>query len=93
MGAHCELLTVATTRQKESKTKVLFVVRPSHSYTDSPTFDNTDFSPPILDDSKFTPSDHQFCYLGSIATSGLKDSTDINNCIKRPQNHLECFVM
>jgi hypothetical protein len=83
MEIHHGLLENGNGKQKESKTKLLFVAKPFHSYNNPPTFDDADLSLLMIDNQKFIPVVNSFCYLGSMVTTDLKDSTDVNTRIKK----------
>eukprot|EP00957_Ditylum_brightwellii_P180384 13741063-Ditylum_brightwellii.AAC.1 len=45
MGVHSGTATTSITKGKVSKSKILFIAKPSSSYTDPSAYDNTDLSP------------------------------------------------
>ena len=72
--------------REDSKTEVLFCSKPLHMYTDSDTFDNTDFSDLIVGDNQYIPIVDQFVYLGSVVSSDCSDEKDVNARIEKASN-------
>eukprot|EP00957_Ditylum_brightwellii_P058698 4451715-Ditylum_brightwellii.AAC.1 len=83
MEVHHGLLATEKEKGQSFKTELLFVAKPPHSYTTTDTYDKTDFSPIMMDDGKVIPVVHEFCYIGSMTTTDLKDQADIDNHIKK----------
>ena len=71
---------------KDSKTEILFVSAPKHTYTEPDTYDNCDLSDVQLGDGTFLPVVDKFCYLGSILSRDCSDEKDIAKRITKASN-------
>ena len=69
--------------EKPSKTEILFVSKPPKSYTDPPSFDNTDPSYIKIGNRHFFPVVEKLCYLGTFLTRDCKDFYYVKNRIKK----------
>jgi hypothetical protein len=65
------------TQEKESKSEILFVAAPEHTYTDSTTYDNRNLSKIELGNADYIPVVAEFKYLGSILSRICKDDADV----------------
>ena len=70
------------TERKASKSEVLFVAAPSHTYIEPETFDGQDLSTIELGGGTFMPVVDKFRYLGSWLTRHCKDDNDVIARIK-----------
>ena len=73
-------------QEKDSKTEILFVSAPAHTYSDPETFDNNDFSNVQLSDDTFLPIVEEFCYLGTMFTRDCGDTADVTRRITKASN-------
>ena len=64
-------------KDKESKSEVLFVAAPPHTYEDPITYDGKDLSSIDLGGGVFIPVVAVFCYLGSMLSRDCKDDADV----------------
>ena len=71
---------------KDSKTEILFVSAPAHTYSDPDTFDNCDFSNVQLDDGAYLPIVKEFCYLGTMLTRDCSDTVDVTRRVGKASN-------
>ena len=63
---------------KLSKSEILFVAAPEHTYEDSSTYDGCDLSNVDLGDGCYLPVVDIFKYLGSILTRDCRDDADVD---------------
>ena len=70
------------TERKASKSEVLFVAAPSHTYIEPETFDGQDLSTIELGGGTFMPVVDKFRYLGSWLTRHCRDDNDVVARIK-----------
>ena len=70
------------TERKASKSEVLFVAAPSHTYADPETLDDQDLSVIDLGGGTFMPVVDKFRYLGSWITRNCRDNHDVIERIK-----------
>ena len=74
--------------RENSKSKILFIPKPSSLYKDSDNYDNADLSNVAVGENRGTPMVYNLTYLGSVVTSSCKDENDVDTRIKKPVAHL-----
>ena len=63
---------------KLSKSEILFVAAPEHTYEDSSTYDGADLTNVELGDGRYLPVVDIFKYLGSILSRDCRDDADVH---------------
>ena len=71
---------------KDSKTEILFVAAPAHTYKDPDNFDNRDLSIVKLSDNTYLPIVKEFCYLGTVLSRDCSDVKDVAKRIAKASN-------
>ena len=61
-----------------SKSEILFVAAPEHTYEDSSTYDGADLTNVELGDGRYLPVVDIFKYLGSILSRDCRDDADVH---------------
>eukprot|EP00957_Ditylum_brightwellii_P055365 4195796-Ditylum_brightwellii.AAC.2 len=91
IDVHHGLTATENKKGKPSKTELLFVAKPPHSYATASTYGEADFSPIIMEDRKFIPVVHKLCYLGSMIKTDLRGKADVDNFIKKASKAFEAL--
>ena len=76
MEVHSGITETPDAKGKTSKTELLFIEKTSHT-------ELTNLSPIILEEGCFIPVVNKLCYLVSIINHNLRESEDVDNCIKK----------
>ena len=74
------------TKEKDSKTEMLFCSKPAHMYEDPDTYDSANLNPIELGNGRFIPIVASFIYLGSVVERDCGDEMDVRNRIDKAGN-------
>ena len=67
--------------REDSKSVILFVLKPPSMYKDSDNYDNADLSDVVVGENRYIPIVDSFTYLGSIVTRNCTDESDVDTRI------------